>query len=436
MDILALYVIGIPFVVLLFMGMPVAFVFLFIMMGASLVLMGDPVGPYMTINSFFNSVGKFTLAPVPFFVLMGELLLHSGLAAQSLDALSKLLGKIPGRLAILTNLAGALFGLLTGSTMASTAVMGSVLGPEMKARGYSKQMTYGPILASGGLAMIIPPSSLAIVYATTAEIPIGPLLIAGLLPGILMAVNYATNIMIRVLINPSLAPAYDVEPVPLKEKLRVIVTDLLPLGFIIFAVTGIFVLGIATPTESAALGAVATVLVTMAYRKLNWEVWLKSIKGTVTIATMTLFIVGGSEIFSRLLSYSGLSATMLEFLSGLDVPPLGLLTIMLGIVVVLGTFMESVPIILIVTPIFVPLASLLGFDQIWFAVLVLIAIQIGMTTPPFGMLLFVMKGIAGDDVTMGDMYRTALPFVISDLITITLIILFPAIALWLPSLLK
>lgn len=431
----AFLVIGLPFVVLIAIGMPVAFTFLFIMMIASLYLMGPAIGPYSTILSLFGSIGTFSLAPVPLFVLMGEVLLHSGLAVKSLDALSKILGKLPARLAILANVGGSLFGLLSGSTMASTAVLGSSLVPEMQRRGYSKAMSFGPVLASGGLAMIIPPSSLAVIYGTSAQIPIGRLLIAGLIPGMIMAINYTINILIRVKLNPALAPAYEFATVSFKEKMRLLFVDLIPLSLIVFLVTGIFVIGIATPTEAAAMGAMGTIAVTALYGRLNWEIFVKSLRGTVTITAMTLFIIGGSQIFSQLLSYTGLTQTIVSNLTALKLPPGGMLLIMMGIIIVLGTFMESVPIIMVTVPIFVPVAAALGFDQIWFGVIMLICLQIGMTTPPFGLLLFVMKGVAPEGTTMRDMYRSAFPFLISDCISITLVILFPWLALWLPNLL-
>lgn len=430
----AIGLIFVPFLVLMFMGVPVGFVFIVIMMGASLLIVG-PSGGSMTVMGTFSSIATFSLAPVPLFVMMGEALLHTGLATRAMDAVGKLLGKVPARLAILSNLGGALFGMLSGSTMASCAMLGSTLGPEMIKRNYSKKMTYGPILASGGLAMIIPPSSLAVIYATTAQISAGRLLIAGLLPGILMAVNYSLNILLRVKRNPSLAPDYDPEPVPRDEKLVAFFRDLLPMAALVFLVTGVFVLGVATPTEAAALGAIGTMIMAFFYKAMNFKTLVKILRGTVIISTMTLFIIGGSTVFSSLLSYTGFTQFVVTSLTSLNASPYILLAIMALIVLVLGMFVESVPIIMLTVPIFVPVAAALGFDQIWFGILMLIIIQMGMTTPPFGMLLFVMKGQAGKDVTMKDMYSTAAPFLLSDTCSVLLVILFPAIATFLPSLL-
>lgn len=430
-----LTVVGGSFVLLMALGLPVAFVFLFILLAGSIVLIGSPTGPYASVMSLFGSIGTFSLSPIPLFVLMGEVLLHSGLAVRSLDALSKLIGKLPARLSIISNIGGALFGLLSGSTMASTAVLGTVLVPEMQKRGYSKAMSFGPILASGSLAMIIPPSNITVIYGTVAQVPIGPLLIAGVIPGFLIALNYMINILIRVKLNPALAPDYEVAQVSIQEKLRLFFVDLLPLSAIIFLVTGIFLVGIATPTEAAALGAVGTIIMAALYRSLNREVLLKSLKGTVTITSMTLLIIGGSEIFSQLLSYSGLTRAAVEFAMGLNLPPMGVLALMILIILILGCIMESVPIIMVTVPIFVPIAAQLGFDPIWFGMIMLLALEIGLITPPFGLLLFVMKGVAPEGTAFSDLYRSSFPFVISDLITILLLILFPPLVTWLPSLL-
>lgn len=424
-----------PFAVLLALGMPVAFTFIFIMLVASLVLMGSPTGPYMAVLSFFDSIAVFSLAPVPLFVLMGEVLLHSGLAVRSIDALSKLVGRVPARLSILANLSGALFGMLCGSTMASTAVLGTSLVPEMHKRGYSKALSFGPILASGGLAMIIPPSSLAIIYGTMAEISIGRLLIAGVIPGFIMAFNYTAQIIIRAKLNPALAPVYEVDRLTLRDRVRLFVVDVLPLSIIVFLVTGIFILGIATPTEAAALGAMGTIVVAACYRCLSFKLLYRALAGTVTITCMTLLLIGGSEIFSQLLSYSGITRAVVTAAVGLKLPPIGLLLSMIVLILILGSILESVPIMLVTTPIFVPVAATLGFDPIWFGVIMLIALQIGLTTPPFGLLLFVLKGVAPPGTTMSDLYRSAFPFVLCDFFSITLVIIFPALALWLPNVL-
>ena len=427
-------VVGGSFVLLLALGVPVAFTFLFILLAGSIALMGDPIGPYQAVQNLFGSIGSFALAPIPLFVLMGEVLLHSGLAANSLDAINRLIGKVPARLSLVSILAGAIFGMLTGSTMASTAILGTVLVPEMISKGYHRKLIFGPIIASGSLAMIIPPSSLSIVYGTVAQIPVGPLLIAGLLPGFLIAFNYSINIWIRVKLDPSLAPATENISYSRKEKMKIFIIDLLPLAAIIFLVTGIFVIGVGTPTEAAGLGAMGTIVVATCYKRMSWQIIFKSLRGTVKVTSMTLLIIGGSIIFSSLLSYSGITRTVVEFAIGLDVSKYMLLAIMALIVLVLGTIMESVPIIMVTVPMFVPIAASLGFDQIWFAMIMLLCIQVGLATPPFGLLLFVMQGVAPKGTTFKELYMAVIPFLISDLFTIFIIILFPIIVTFLPNL--
>ncbi len=427
-------IVGGSFLVLLALGVPVAFTFLFILLAGSIVLIGDPVGPYQMVQNLFGSIGSFALAPIPLFVMMGEVMLHSGLAAKALDAISKLIGRVPARLSLVAIVAGAIFGMLTGSTMASTAILGTVLIPEMMQKGYDRKLIFGPIIASGSLAMIIPPSSLTIVYGTVAQIPVGPLLIAGLLPGILIAVNYTINVMIRVKFNPSLAPPSEIVTYSRQEKMKLFFVDLLPLAIIIFLVTGIFVIGVGTPTEAAGLGALGTIVVAAFYKRMNWDTIFKSVRGTVKVTSMTLLIIGGSVIFSSLLSYSGITRTVVEFAVNLPVSKYVLLAIMAFIVLVLGTIMESVPIIMVTVPIFVPIAAKLGFDQIWFGMIMLLCIQVGLSTPPFGLLLFVMQGIAPKGTTFKELYMSGIPFIISDLITITILILFPIIITVIPNL--
>lgn len=431
----AMFLIFVPFLILMFIGMPVGFTFIVVMMFASAIIIGPVAGPAMTVSSMFTSIATFSLAPVPLFILMGELMLHTGLASRAMDAVSKLLGKVPARLSILANLGGSLFGLLSGSTMASTAMLGNCLAPDMIRRGYDKKMSYGPIMAAGGLAMIIPPSSLMVIYATTAQISAGQLLLAGVIPGFVMAGNYILNILIRVKLNPSLAPAYIPEKISMKEKMMVLFRDLLPLTFIIFLVTGLFVLGIATPTEAAAMGALGTIIIAMFYKQINFQTLVKALKGTVITSTMTLFIIGGSTVFSALLGYTGFTRAIITGLLSMNTSPYVMLMLMAGIVFVLGMFIESVPIIMMVVPIFVPVAAALGMNQIWLGIIIMIVVQMGMTSPPFGMLLFVMKGVAGRDTTMKDMYRTAAPFLLSDTLSVLMVVLIPPLALWLPNLL-
>lgn len=430
---LLLLILGV-FVLLMMIGFPIGFSFLAVMLGCSLILMGPDKGWSFFLGSVFDSLTKFTLTPIPMFIMMGSILFHCGLAVKSIDALSKWLGAIPGRLSILSNLTGGLLGLLSGSALGTTALLGTLLAPEMRARGYSKTMTYGPILASGGLAMIIPPSNLTVIFATIAHISVGKLLVAGLIPGLLMMLFYGGLIVARTVHNPSLAPSYEVSAAPLREKMQAMLINVLPLGFIIFLVTGLIVVGVATPTEAAATGAAGAFLLAALYRALKWDVFVKTMKETVKISTMVFFIVAGSITYSQILAFSGISRLITRSILDLSVSPNVTLLIMMLIVILLGTLMDQVAIIMITVPIFFPIITALEINPFLFGVLMLINLQIALTTPPFGMLLFVIKGVATEEVSMGELYRSAIPFILCDLTVMFLIFVFPSIALWLPNL--
>ena len=418
---------------LLAMRLPVAFCFTAINLAGVYLLWGGEVGLHQLVLSIYGSVTRFSLLPVPLFVLMDEVLFHAGIAFQAIDVIDKWMGRIPGRLALITVASGTLFSTLSGSSMGTTAILGSILTPEMERRGYKKAMSLGSVMGSGGLAMIIPPSALAVVLGALARISIGRLLIAGVLPGLLMASFYATYIIGRCRLQPSMAPAYATAHIPLVEKLVSTVRYVLPFGIIIFLVIGLIFMGIATPTESAAMGAFACFILVAVYRQLNWQVMKKTLAGTLRITVMLLMILTGATAFSQILAYTGASRGLSEFVTGLNLSPIMLLIAMQIVILFLGTFMEPVSIMMIVFPVFLPIVSAAGFDLILFGLLVLINLEVGMKTPPFGLLLFVMRGIAPPGTTMGDIYRAIFPFILCDLIAIGVIIAFPQIALWLPS---
>lgn len=417
--------------ILLALGMPVAFAFIIINMLGVLVLQGGGRSFHTLTLSMFSSVSTFTLLPVPLFVLMGEVLWHSRVAFKAIDVLEKLLGRLPGRLSVLTVLSGTVFSSLSGSTMANTAVLGTMLLPDMERRGYRRPMSIGPILASGGLAMMVPPSALAVILASIAKISIGRILIAALVPGVIMAVLYMSYIVVRCKLQPELTPAYEVQRVGLRERLKGVVLYLLPLGLIIFLVTGVIVLGVATPTEAAALGCLGSFILAAVYRSLSWEVIRKAVGGTVYISVMMMAILVGALGFSQLLAYSGASRGLLEAVIALPIAPILVIVAMQAIVLMLGTFMEQIAIMMITLPIYIPIVKSFGFDPIWFGVLMLINLQMALTTPPFGLLLFVMKGVAPPDTTMRQIYMAGIPFLACDLVALAIVMIYPDSISWL-----
>jgi len=420
-------------IVLMLIGMPVAFAFFSMNTIFAFFMWGGLDGLDGVIRGTFDSITKFSLLPLPLFILMGEAMYNSGLVQKLIDALDKLLGRMPGRLGLLALGGGTLLSTLTGASMGSTAMLGSTLVPEMEKRGYKKPMSLGPILGSGGLAIMIPPSALAVLFGAIGEMSIGRLLIAIILPGILMACLYAAYIVIRCWLQPEIAPPYDVPATPLREKLLALIKYVLPLGVIVFLVVGVIFVGIATPTEAAATGCMGTFLLAAAYRSLTWNMVRKSFRNAFRITIMMLTIIAAATVFSQIMAFSGATAGLVTFTVGLTLPPMLIIVAIMLVLIFLGMFMGVVPIMMITVPIFLPVVTELGFDPLWFAVIFLLNMEMSTTSPPFGLSLFVMKSVAPPDTTMASIYRAALPFLYLDVVAIALIIAFPALALWLPN---
>jgi tripartite ATP-independent transporter DctM subunit len=414
-------------ILLLGLGVPVAFAFLIINLAGAALLQGGSGGFQQLIHSIYGSVTSFSLLPIPLFVLMGEILWQTNIAARALTALDKLLGRVPGRLSMLTVLSGTIFAALSGSTIANTAMLGSLLLPDLKKRGYADDLSMGAIMASGALAMLIPPSALAVIFAVIAKISIGKVLVALIAPGLLLAAIYAVYIMVRAKLDPAAAPAYEVKPASTREKLIGLLLYVAPLSFVVFMVIGVMFIGVATPTEAAAFGCVGSIMLAAAYRDLTWKRFRDSIEGTLRISAMMLVIMACAIGFSQLLAYSGGSRGLLEYVMSFDASPIVLLILMQLILLVLGCFMEQIAIMLITLPIFMPIIKATGIDPIWFAVVCLINLEVALLTPPFGLLLFVMKG-AVPSVKMQQVYMAALPFIIIDIAVIFLLIAFPGLA--------
>jgi tripartite ATP-independent transporter DctM subunit len=318
--------------------------------------------------------------------------------------------------------------------MANTAMLGSLMVPEMQRRGYSQRMSMGPILGTGGLAMIIPPSALGVLLAAIAGIDVGRLLIAGFIPGFTLAVLYAALIGLQLWMNPDAAPSYEVEPTTVVQKARLVITNILPMGFVVFMVVGSIIFGWATPTEAAAIGVLGVMVLAVAFGVLSFKSICASVDGTVRVAAMVFFILMNSTVFSQLLAFSGATRGMLEWATSFDVNRLLILLIMFFVLLVLGMFMDAVSMMLITVPIFFPLAQQLGFDLVWFGLFVLITIEMAGTTPPFGLLLYVMLGVAPPGTTLFQVANAAFPYLICDTILILILVWFPGLALWLPSL--
>jgi tripartite ATP-independent transporter DctM subunit len=421
-------------VFLLLTNLPIAFAFLVVNMVAAYFFLGGIPGLIAVVTGVFSSITTFTLLPVPFFILMGELIFHSGLGINAVNVLDKWLGKLRGRLSILAIIMGVIIGALSGSTIATCALLGTILLPDMLKRGYSKNMSLGPLMGVGTVDALIPPNALTVVLASLANIDVGQLLMAGIPAGLIMSALYFVYVLLWVRIKPEEAPMYDVPKISLKEKVRVTLRDLIPLGFIIFMVLGFIFLGVATPTEAAATGTLGSFILTFIYRCLNWEILKKSVMGTVKITCMIFMIVIVSTTYGQILAFTGAAAGMTEFIIKLSIPPIVILIGMLIVVLILGCFMETVAIMMITIPIYMPVVNAFHYNPIWFGILMLMALETGLITPPFGVTLFVMKGVAPPEITMSDIWRAVTPYVIIDILCIVLVLVMPVLATVIPSL--
>jgi tripartite ATP-independent transporter DctM subunit len=429
--VLGFFIVGL--ILLLLSGFPIAFSFLLMDLLGVIVFMG-PLGLKQLTLNIFTSTSTFALAPVPMFIFMGELMFHSQIANHSIDVLDRWLGRLPGRLSLLAATSGTIFAATSGSSMANTAMLGTVLLPEMKKRGYSTSMSVGPIIGVGGLAMLIPPSALAVVLASIGRFSVGRTLMAGVIPGILLGAMFVVYIVVTAWLKPSVAPPYQFEATTVWQRLVLTVRYLLPVGFIIFMVIGVIILGVATPTEAAASGVIATLLVMIAYGRFNWTVIKATMTGTLQVTVMVFMIITASKTFSSVMAFTGASGGLTELVQGMDVHPLIILVCMQVIIAFMGTFMESVSIMMICLPVFMPISDVLGFDPVWFGILMLINLEMGQITPPFGMLLFVMKSVCPDEISIQEICWSAVPYIVFDIVVMAMIIIWPPIALWLPDL--
>lgn len=423
-------------VALMSLGLSVAVAFLAINIVGALFFLGGEQGLSQLARNAVASVTSFSLTPIPFFVLMGEVLFHSGVALKAIDAFALLIRKVPGRLSVIAIVAGTVFSAISGSTIATTALLGSLMLPTMLERGYDKRMAMGPIMGIGGVDMLIPPSALAVLLGSLAGISIAGLLIGGIVPGLILSVLFVGYIVLRAYLDPSLAPEEMLEAGPGGlPRWTPFLVHVMPLVLIFGMVVGAMTAGWATPTEAAALGAAGTIVAAMLYRSLTWDALMKALIGTVAVSGTILFIIIGATAFSQVLSFSGATNGIVGLVSAQGLSAAVLILGMMAILLFLGCFVDQVSMMLITLPFFMPLIQKLGVDPVWFGVLFLICMQLGLLTPPFGLLLFTMKSVAPPGIAMNDVFRAAMPYVWFGLTVLLLVFLVPPLATFLPRLL-
>ena len=423
-------------VVLMLVGMPVALAFLATNVVGAYVFMGEMAGIDQLARNSISSVITFSLTPIPLFVLMGEVLFQTGLAVKVIDGFDRLIHRVPARLAVVSVVAGTAFSAISGSTIATTAMLGRSMTPVMLKRKYHPSLAMGPIIAIGGVDMLIPPSALTVLLGSLANISITKLLFAGIVPGVLLAVTFVIYIIAKATLQPDSAPRHEEEPdFHGWVKYRPFFVYVLPLLSIFVVVVGAMSAGVATPTEAAALGAAATIALAAVYRALTWGNLLSALKGTVHISGIILFIIVGATAFSQVLGFSGATNGLLGSVGELKLSATMLVVLMMVILIVLGCFVDQISMMLITLPFFMPLVIAAAIDQVWFGVLFLIAMQMGLMTPPFGLLLFTMKSVVPPSVTLRQVFLSAAPFVFISVLMLIAVFLVPGIATWLPTLL-
>lgn len=422
--------------VFIFAGIPVAFSLAGVAFLFGIGLFGDAIGAIFYDRLLGVSTSS-TLAAVPLFIFMGSILERSKIAERLFQVMQIWLGFMPGGLAVATIAMSAVFAAATGIIGAVEAVIGMMAIPAMMKLKYDKGLISGTICAGGSLGTIIPPSIVVIIYASLAELSIGELFAGIMIPGGLMVVLFILYIGGRCWLRPSDGPPAprEVYDIPLSEKLIITIKGLLPAVLLVTAVLGAILGGIASPTESASVGVVGAILLTMFYREFSIGVLVSSLRKTLTITAMVMMIVVGGTMFSSVFLVIGGGSLISDTIALLDLGTVGMIVLFLFIVFLLGFVLDWITVVLICLPIFVPLLKAAGVDQIWFAVMMVVVIQTAYLTPPMAPAVFYLRTIAPPEISYRDMYVGVAPFVLLEIIVLAIVALFPWTATYLPSVL-
>ncbi len=388
-----------------------------------------PVGKIWA-QSLFNSLNNWALAALPMFIFLGEMILRTRMSELLFEGLRPWVQFIPGRL-LHTNVVGsAIFAAVSGSSPATAATIGKITLSQLESEGYDKSLSYGSLAGAGTLGLLIPPSIVLIIYGVLAEVSIGQLFIAGVLPGILLAGLYSGYVIVRVLINPKLAPTHKVS-FTWGQRISALL-KLFPVAFLIFFILGSIYAGFATPSEAAALGVLGAVVITWMLGDLSWKNIIESLRGTLNTSAMICFIIAGASFLSVVMGYLRLPAMVAEYIGSLGLSPYVLILIFTGFYILLGFFLDGISMIVMTLPISLPLAVLSGFDPVWFGIFLVLVIEAGQITPPVGFNLFVLQGLTGEPLER--IVIAALPFFLLILVAIIITTAFPDIVLMLPRL--
>ncbi len=380
-------------------------------------------------QSLWNSLNSWSLAALPMFIFLGEMILQTRMSKLLFEGLAPWVQFIPGRL-LHTNVVGsAIFAAVSGSSPATAATIGKITLAQLEAKNYDRSLSYGSLAGAGTLGLLIPPSIVLIVYGVLAEVSIGQLFVAGVVPGVLLAMLFSSYIIVRVTLNPELVPD-DPQTFTWSERIRAL-GKLFPVAFLILFILGSIYLGFATPSEAAAIGVVSSVIIARLLGDLSWGNFLKAMRGTLNTSAMICFIIAGASFLSVAMGYLRLPATIAQAIGAMGLSPYMLIVILSVFYIVLGFFLDGISIIVMTLPISLPLIVQAGFSPLWFGIFITVLIEAGQITPPVGFNLFVIQGLTGEPIER--VALAALPFFILLLVTVVLITAFPIIITWLPS---
>ena len=420
---------------LMAVGVPLGASTLLVSITSALLYFG-PKGLILVSSNVVHVFDKYTLIAVPFFVFMANIMERSGVARELFDSMAILGGRMKGGVAVQTCLVSVVLAAMSGIVGGEIVLLGLIALPQMFRLGYDRKLSIGAICASGSLATLIPPSVVLIVYGAEAGVSVKDLFSAGILPGVLLASLYIIYILIRTHLNPAMGPPYDAPEArePFVRRLRYVRGLLLPF-LLIFGVLGSIYAGIATVTESAAIGAVGSVVVALIRRELTVKATREALWSTMLTTGSILWLIIGAVSLVGIYNIMGGTRFLRALLTGLEVAPIVVVLIMMAIVFVLGTFMDWIAIVFITVPVFAAVIQDLGYGPVWFGILFAMNIQIYMLSPPFGPACFYLKSVAPKDVTLQEIFLAVMPFIGLQIIGLALVMAFPNIALWLPSIL-
>jgi C4-dicarboxylate transporter, DctM subunit len=383
-------------------------------------------------NVAWDSTNSWLLSAIPLFIFMGQVILASGLSVRLYNAIGRLTSRLPGSLLLTNILACAVFSSISGSSVSTTATVATVAIPEMlDRRGYNRKMTFGSLAAGGALGILHPPSIPLIVYASITQVSLGKLFIAGIVPWIVMSLAYLVYILVRIRLNPKLVPAE--QPSGSFKTTLVLLGDLIPTALLVLVVLGTMYTGVATPIEAAGIGASGAVIISLVYRQLTWQALKKAMLQTASMTCMILFIVIAAQILATGLSVWRIPSTLAQWVVSLHLERATLFAAISAMFLVLGCFIEALPMMLLTMPVLLPVLTNAHFDLVWFGIMMVIYMEVTLIHPPVGMNLFVVKAIAGKRASYGEMVAGTLPFLAILWGGFTLFAIFPKIVTWLPS---